>query len=73
MTDHGVMQVFEYENSGLKLGYFKSINESLTRIAVYIALMALYYLGGNKVKAVSTLSLISSFRFGICISYQQDS
>ncbi|KZV41051.1 Non-intrinsic ABC protein 8 isoform 1 [Dorcoceras hygrometricum] len=45
-------QILEYEDSGMKLGKFKSINESLTRIAVYVSLMALYSLGGGKVKAV---------------------
>ncbi|XP_058205052.1 ABC transporter B family member 28-like isoform X1 [Rhododendron vialii] len=44
-------QVIAYQTSGIKLGVFKSINESLTRIAVYISLLALYCLGGNKVKA----------------------
>ncbi|XP_052189342.1 ABC transporter B family member 28 [Diospyros lotus] len=44
-------QVVAYRTSGIKLGTFKSLNESLTRIAVYISLMALYCLGGSKVKA----------------------
>ncbi|KAL6509487.1 ABC transporter B member 28 [Orobanche gracilis] len=44
-------QVLEYESSGITLGVFKSINESLTRVAVYVSLMALYCLGGSKVKA----------------------
>ncbi|KAG5558493.1 hypothetical protein RHGRI_008436 [Rhododendron griersonianum] len=44
-------QVIAYQTSGIKLGVFKSINESLTRIAVYISLLALYCLGGSKVKA----------------------
>ncbi|KAL6580435.1 hypothetical protein OROMI_008459 [Orobanche minor] len=35
----------------ITLGVFKSINESLTRVAVYVSLMALYCLGGSKVKA----------------------
>lgn len=43
-----------YQSSGIKLGTFKSLNESLTRVVVYISLMALYCLGGSKVKAVST-------------------
>lgn len=43
-----------YQSSGIKLGVFKSINESLTRVVVYISLLALYALGGSKVKAVST-------------------
>ncbi|KAL7214370.1 hypothetical protein ACSBR1_026724 [Camellia fascicularis] len=44
-------QVLAYQTSGIKLGTFKSINESLTRVAVYISLLALYCLGGSKVKA----------------------
>lgn len=46
------VQILAYQRSGLKLGIFKSINESITRVAVYISLLALYYLGGNKVKTV---------------------
>ncbi|CAL5407763.1 unnamed protein product [Camellia sinensis] len=44
-------QVLAYQTSGIKLGTFKSINESLTRVAVYISLLALFCLGGSKVKA----------------------
>ncbi|XVF81688.1 hypothetical protein PTKIN_Ptkin15bG0175500 [Pterospermum kingtungense] len=44
-------QVLAYRKSGIKLGTFKSVNESLTRVAVYISLLALYCLGGSKVKA----------------------
>ncbi|URD96011.1 ABC transporter [Musa troglodytarum] len=43
--------VLAYQNSGIKLGTLKSANESLTRTVVYISLMALYCLGGSKVKA----------------------
>lgn len=64
------IQVLSFESSGIKLGTFKSINESLTRVAVYISLTALYCLGGSKVKAVRNsisfdhlpLSPIISFR-----------
>ena len=42
-----------YQQSGTELGWFKSANESWTRVVVYISLMALYILGGSKVKAVS--------------------
>lgn len=49
-------QVLEYQKSGIKLGVYKSINESITRVAVYVSLLALYILGGNKVKAVSNTS-----------------
>lgn len=44
--------VLAYQNNGIKLGTLKSANESLTRTVVYISLMALYCLGGSKVKAV---------------------
>ncbi|KAL3524231.1 hypothetical protein ACH5RR_017065 [Cinchona calisaya] len=55
-------QVLEYESSGIKLGVFKSINESLTRIAVYVSLMALYCLGGSKVKTGEmTVGTVASF------------
>nr|XP_027103871.1 ABC transporter B family member 28-like isoform X2 [Coffea arabica] len=55
-------QVLEYESSGIKLGTFKSINESLTRIAVYVSLVTLYCLGGSKVKAGKmTVGTVASF------------
>ncbi|XP_057481666.1 ABC transporter B family member 28-like isoform X1 [Actinidia eriantha] len=44
-------QVLAYQTSGTKLGTFKSLNESLTRVAIYISLFTLYCLGGSKVKA----------------------
>ncbi|XP_057758745.1 ABC transporter B family member 28 isoform X2 [Arachis stenosperma] len=44
-------QVLSFQSSGIKLGTFKSFNESMTRVAVYISLISLYCLGGNKVKA----------------------
>ncbi|XP_019449607.1 PREDICTED: ABC transporter B family member 28 [Lupinus angustifolius] len=44
-------QVLSFQSSGIKLGIFKSVNESLTRVAIYISLIALYCLGGSKVKA----------------------
>ena len=53
----GALQVLAFQSSGTRLGTFKSVNESLTRVAVYISLMTLYCLGGSKVKAVSTSSL----------------
>lgn len=46
-------QVLAFQKSGDKLGWLKSTNESWTRVAIYISLMALYFLGGTKVKAVS--------------------
>ncbi|XAR71751.1 Peptide-transporting ATPase [Bertholletia excelsa] len=44
-------QVLAYQTSDIKLGIFKSVNESLTRVAVYISLLVLYCLAGSKVKA----------------------
>ncbi|KAK1320238.1 ABC transporter B family member 28 [Acorus calamus] len=43
--------VLAYRTSGIKLGTMKSANESLTRVVIYISLLALYCLGGAKVKA----------------------
>ncbi|KAK9994410.1 hypothetical protein SO802_024113 [Lithocarpus litseifolius] len=55
-------QVLSYQATGIKLGTFKSINESLTRTAVYISLMALYCLGGSKVKAGElSVGIVASF------------
>ncbi|KAM3682360.1 hypothetical protein ACJW31_12G067300 [Castanea mollissima] len=55
-------QVLSYQATGIKLGIFKSINESLTRTAVYISLMALYCLGGSKVKAGElSVGIVASF------------
>ena len=48
-----VLQAHAYQISGTKLGVLKSANESLTRVVVYVSLMALYILGGRKVNAVS--------------------
>ncbi len=48
-----VWQALAFQNSGTKLGVLKSANESLTRVVVYVSLMALYVLGGSKVNAVS--------------------
>ncbi|KAL2558577.1 ABC transporter B family member 28 [Forsythia ovata] len=67
-------QVIEYENSGIKLGTFKSINESLTRVAVYVSLMALYCLGGSKVKAgelaVGTMVSFIGYTFTLTFAVQ---
>lgn len=54
--------VLSYQASGIKLGTFKSVNESLTRVAVYISLLALYCLGGSKVKAGElSIGTVASF------------
>ncbi|XP_026381602.1 ABC transporter B family member 28 [Papaver somniferum] len=44
-------QILGYQASGIKLGTFKSANEAVTRVVIYISLLALYCLGGSKVKA----------------------
>uniref|UniRef100_A0A7N0REL1 ABC transmembrane type-1 domain-containing protein n=1 Tax=Kalanchoe fedtschenkoi TaxID=63787 RepID=A0A7N0REL1_KALFE len=67
-------QVLAYEASGTKLGAFKSINESLTRAAVYISLMALYCLGGSKVKtgelSVGTVASFIGYTFTLTFAVQ---
>ncbi|XP_011076244.2 ABC transporter B family member 28 isoform X2 [Sesamum indicum] len=67
-------QVLEYESSGITLGMFKSINESLTRVAVYVSLMALYCLGGSKVKAgelaVGTMVSFIGYTFTLTFAVQ---
>ena len=45
-------QVAASRASGTQLGWLKSYNEAWTRIAVYVSLLAVYWLGGAKVKAV---------------------
>ncbi|KAK0596817.1 hypothetical protein LWI29_019329 [Acer saccharum] len=55
-------QVLAYQKSGIKLGAFKSVNESLTRVAIYISLLTLYCLGGSKVKAGElSVGIMASF------------
>ncbi|KAI9161620.1 hypothetical protein LWI28_019124 [Acer negundo] len=55
-------QVLAYQESGIKLGTFKSVNESLTRVAIYISLLTLYCLGGSKVKAGElSVGIVASF------------
>ncbi|CAH8391811.1 unnamed protein product [Eruca vesicaria subsp. sativa] len=67
-------QILSYQRSGLKLGTFKSINESITRVAVYISLLALYALGGNKVKtgelAVGTVVSFIGYTFTLTFAVQ---
>ncbi|XP_073139275.1 ABC transporter B family member 28-like [Henckelia pumila] len=67
-------QILNYEDSGMKLGKFKSINESLTRIAVYVSLMALYSLGGGKVKTgelpVGTMVSFIGYTFTLTFAVQ---
>ncbi|CAL9008617.1 unnamed protein product [Prunus brigantina] len=67
-------QVLAYQSSGIKLGTFKSLNESLTRVVVYISLMALYCLGGSKVKAgelsVGTVASFIGYTFTLTFAVQ---
>ncbi|KAJ0100462.1 hypothetical protein Patl1_20055 [Pistacia atlantica] len=67
-------QVLAYRNSGIKLGTFKSLNESLTRVAIYISLLALYSLGGSKVKAgelsVGTVASFIGYTFTLTFAVQ---
>ncbi|CAH8275390.1 unnamed protein product [Arabidopsis lyrata] len=67
-------QILAYKLSGLKLGTFKSINESITRVAVYISLLALYCLGGSKVKtgelAVGTVVSFIGYTFTLTFAVQ---
>ncbi|KAJ8633653.1 hypothetical protein MRB53_026989 [Persea americana] len=54
--------VLSYQTSGIKLGTLKSANETLTRAMVYVCLMALYCLGGSKVKAGElSVGIMASF------------
>ncbi|CAK7337179.1 unnamed protein product [Dovyalis caffra] len=67
-------QVLAYQRSGIKLGTFKSVNESLTRVAVYISLLTLYCLGGSKVKAgllsVGTVASFIGYTFTLTFAVQ---
>ncbi|XP_064960585.1 ABC transporter B family member 28-like isoform X3 [Musa acuminata AAA Group] len=66
--------VLAYQNNGIKLGTLKSANESLTRTVVYISLMALYCLGGSKVKAgelsVGTMVSFIGYTFTLTFAVQ---
>ncbi|XP_061351551.1 ABC transporter B family member 28 [Gastrolobium bilobum] len=67
-------QVLSFQSSGIKLGTFKSVNESLTRVAVYISLIALYCLGGSKVKAgelsVGSMASFIGYTFTLTFAVQ---
>ncbi|XLU94504.1 hypothetical protein S245_008856, partial [Arachis hypogaea] len=67
-------QVLSFQSSGIKLGTFKSFNESMTRVAVYISLISLYCLGGNKVKAgelsVGAMASFIGYTFILTFSVQ---
>ncbi|KAL5198673.1 hypothetical protein ABZP36_002185 [Zizania latifolia] len=63
-----------FQNSGTKLGVLKSANESLTRVVVYVSLMALYVLGGSKVSAgklsVGTMASFIGYTFTLTFAVQ---
>ncbi|TKY45105.1 ABC transporter B family member 28 [Spatholobus suberectus] len=67
-------QVLSFQSSGIKLASFKSVNESLTRVAVYFSLIALYCLGGSKVKAgelsVGTMASFIGYTFTLTYAVQ---
>lgn len=67
-------QVRSYQRSGIKLGWLKSVNESLTRIMVYISLMALFSIGGSKVKmgelSVGTMASFIGYTFTLTFAVQ---
>lgn len=67
-------QVHSYQKSGIKLGWMKSVNESLTRIMVYVSLMALYSVGGSKVKmgelSVGTMASFIGYTFMLTFAVQ---
>ncbi|OWM79503.1 hypothetical protein CDL15_Pgr022915 [Punica granatum] len=67
-------QVLSFQKSGIKLGTFKSINESITRVAVYVSLLTLYCLGGSKVKAgvlsVGTMASFVGYTFTLTFAVQ---
>ncbi|KQK16368.1 ABC transporter B family member 28 isoform X2 [Brachypodium distachyon] len=63
-----------FQNSGTKLGVLKSANESLTRVVVYVSLMALYILGGSKVSAgklsIGTMASFIGYTFTLTFAVQ---
>ncbi|XP_043716207.1 ABC transporter B family member 28-like [Telopea speciosissima] len=67
-------QVLAYQTSGIRRGISKSANESLTRVVVYISLMALYCLGGSKVKAgelsIGTVASFIGYTFTLTFAVQ---
>lgn len=66
--------VLAFQKSGDKLGWLKSTNESWTRVAIYISLMALYFLGGTKVKAgelaIGTMVSFVGYTFTLTFAVQ---
>ncbi|PIA49678.1 hypothetical protein AQUCO_01300443v1 [Aquilegia coerulea] len=67
-------QILAYQSSGMKLGTFKSANEAVTRIVIYVSLLTLYCLGGNKVKAgelsAGTVAAFIGYTFTLTFSVQ---
>ncbi|XP_068634409.1 ABC transporter B family member 28 [Aristolochia californica] len=66
--------VFACQASGIKLGTLKSANETLTRAMVYISLLALYCLGGSKVKSgeitIGTMASFVGYTFTLTFAVQ---
>lgn len=67
-------QVRAYQQSGTKLGWLKSANESWTRVVIYVSLMALYILGGSQVKSgglrVGTMVSFIGYTFTLTFAVQ---
>ncbi|KAL1357497.1 hypothetical protein AAHE18_05G259400 [Arachis hypogaea] len=64
-------QVLSFQSSGIKLGTFKSFNESMTRVAVYISLISLYCLGGNKGElSVGAMASFIGYTFTLTFAVQ---
>eukprot|EP00249_Psilotum_nudum_P010276 c22443_g1_i1 orf=563-2965(-) len=67
-------KVSEFQKSGMKLGWLKAANESWTRVVIYVSLMALYILGGYKVKmgelAVGTVVSFIGYTFTLTFAVQ---
>ncbi|KAM0872627.1 hypothetical protein ACQ4PT_038592 [Festuca glaucescens] len=63
-----------FQNRGTKLGVLKAANESLTRVVVYVSLMALYILGGSKVSAgklsIGTMASFIGYTFTLTFAVQ---
>eukprot|EP00850_Spirogloea_muscicola_P015228 SM000115S23907 [mRNA] locus=s115:109257:114629:- [translate_table: standard] len=67
-------QVEAYRQSGTMLSWLRSANESWTRIAVYVSLLVVYYLGGSKVKAgelpIGTMVSFIGYTFTLTFAVQ---
>eukprot|EP00850_Spirogloea_muscicola_P011020 SM000067S20297 [mRNA] locus=s67:139842:145263:+ [translate_table: standard] len=67
-------QVEAYRQSGTTLSWLRSANESWTRIAIYVSLLVVYYLGGSKVKAgelpIGTMVSFIGYTFTLTFAVQ---